>query len=78
MAKSLNSLSKKLRSFEKELSDTILSRENYFDSKSDRWQESQAGVKYQEDTSMIQDAVSIIDDALTYFPEPPALTKKGK
>ena len=67
---SIKTLGVKLRKLEDQISQEIIKRENSFETKSETWQESEKGEKYQEDTNALEEAVTLIRESIDYIPEP--------
>ena len=42
-------------------------RNEYFSEKSEKWQDSKKGFRYEEDTNALEEGVSLINEALDYF-----------
>ena len=55
---------------QKELTEEKISkREDYFDNKSDNWQESERGSDYEDETFKIEDFLSNIEECIDYIEE---------
>jgi vacuolar-type H+-ATPase subunit I/STV1 len=63
--KQLQAIQSKLEALRDELSELIETRQNYFDEKSEKWQESDNGEKYSEDTDGLQNVNDNIDSAFS-------------
>jgi hypothetical protein len=61
-------LSKSAKNLLKEIEKTIMERENYFSSKSEKWQESNLGEKFQENTEQLNDASDLIAEGIDIMP----------
>ena len=67
---SIKTLGARLRKLEDQILKEIIKRENNFSSKSETWQESERGEKYQEDTNALEEGVTLVRESLDYFSQP--------
>ena len=60
----MKNIFKKLQKFQSEIEAEIIKRENYFDDKSDNWQEDAKGDEYATDTECLIELNDALHDAI--------------
>lgn len=66
---SIKKLRAKLHNIAEEMDNEIVSRGIYFDEKSEKWQESEKGESYLEETNALEEAVGLVWESLDYMGE---------
>lgn len=64
----MENLKKQFKKIAEKANSIIIKRNNYFDSKSDNWQDSDKGQKYSEDTNLLEDAMQVIEEGIDLLP----------
>lgn len=67
MSKKIDKITKKLETIQEELTAMAETAQETYDSRSDRWQESEKGEEYSDMISALEDAASSVGDAVDYL-----------
>jgi len=67
MSKQIAKISDKLTNIQAELEELAEQAQDYFDERSEKWQESEKGDEWQEKISALEDAANSVGDAIDYL-----------